>query len=464
MQANGLTHGGVLKNNVFIYPKDIPINADDLTAFINQNEQYSEAYQKLYNYYIGNHEILSGQRALKRPDNRLVVNMASEIVNMFSGYFMGKPPKISLSDNAQNDKLQNWFNANSFIDKLAEVSKQADIYGRSYMFMYQNEQSETAVSVIDPTSAFMIYDDTIEQKPLYFIRYAYDNNGNLYGTKYSCNAIEDFNAQGQIINSDINILKAVPAFEFFDNEERISLIGRVSTLIDAYDKAISQKANQVQYFDNAYLKIIGLQLERDKDGNPILDLDGNQIIYSPDDANGACVDFLSKPDGDVMQENLLNRLVDSIYQISMVTNLRDEAFSGNSSGVAIQYKLLPMQNMAALKERKFTQELRQLLDTVFEAGTVINNNIDNLYTDLTFKFTRNMPNDDMQAAQTAQILTGIVSKETQLSVLPFVDDPKSEIQRMEEESKDSVLNAINNQASAIDLLKEHDSNEADTTE
>lgn len=455
MQVNGLTRGGVLNNNVFIYPKDVPMSANDLTAFINQNQQYSEVYQKLYNYYVGNHEILNGERALKRPDNRLVVNMASEIVNMFSGYFMGKPPKIALTDDKQNASLQTWFNENSFVDKMTELSKQTDIYGRAYMFLYQNEQSETKVAVINPMFAFMIYDDTIEQQPLYFVRYAYDNDGNLYGTKYSNNAVESFDSQGQITNSDINILKSVPAFEFFDNEERLSLIGRVSTLIDAYDKAISQKANQVQYFDNAYLKIIGLQLERDEKGQPILDLDGNQVIYSPDDATNASVDFLSKPDGDVMQENLLNRLVDSIYQISMVTNLRDQAFSGNSSGVAIQYKLLPMQNMAALKERKFTQELRELLKTVFNVGTVISGTVNNLYTDLTFKFTRNMPNDDMQAAQTAQMLNGIVSKETQLSVLPFVDDPKAEIQRMEDESKNSVLNAINNQASAIDLMKEH---------
>ena len=62
-------------------------------------------------------------------------------------------------------------------------------------------------------------------------------------------------------------------------------------------------------------------------------------------------EFLTKPDGDAIQEHLIDRLISMIYQISMVANLNDEAFSGNSSGVALQYKLLPMRNLAANQDR-----------------------------------------------------------------------------------------------------------------
>ena len=193
-----------------------------------------------------------------------------------------------------------------------------------------------------------------------------------------------------------------------------------------------------------------MQLPKDKNGNVKLDMLGNQIIYSPDNMNGNVdVGFLEKPDGDVMQENYLNRLIDNIYQVSMVSNLRDEAFSGNSSGVAIQYKMLPMQNMAATKERKFTQALRNLLAVGFKLGTIAEVPEDELYSALKFKFTRNMPRNDADEAATAATLNGIVSKETQLSVLSIVDDPKKEIERMQEEEKDGILQNIDIQNQAM---------------
>ena len=439
------------KNNTFIYDKDSDISADDLSAMIAKNESLSNDYNRDYNYYVGNHKVLKGRRNKLRPDNRIVANIASELVDTFTGYFMGIPPKITLDDDTQNDNLQHWLDMNSFQDKLAEVSKQSDIYGRSYMLLYQDEQANTKVTVLPPTNAFMIYDDTVEQLPLAFVRYGRDAETNeINGTLYTATEIKSFNGNGVFTDSQINVFQSVPAIEFFNNEERLSLIDKVNTLIDAYDKALSQKANQVEYFDNAYLKILGMQLPKDKNGNVKLDMLGNQIIYSPDNMNGNVdVGFLEKPDGDVMQENYLNRLIDNIYQVSMVSNLRDEAFSGNSSGVAIQYKMLPMQNMASTKERKFTQALRNLLAVGFKLGTIAEVPEGELYSALKFKFTRNMPRNDADEAATAATLNGIVSKETQLSVLSIVDDPKKEIERMQEEEKDGILQNIDIQNQAM---------------
>ena len=122
------------------------------------------------------------------------------------------------------------------------------------------------------------------------------------------------------------------------------------------------------------------------------------------------LDFITKPDGDNMQEHIIDRLISMIYQISMVANLNDEAFAGNSSGVALQYKLLPMKNMAANKERKFTQALRRLYRVVFSVGTVLPESDANAWQDLHFKFTRNLPVNLADEAQTASTLSGIVSK------------------------------------------------------
>ena len=73
--------------------------------------------------------------------------------------------------------------------------------------------------------------------------------------------------------------------------------------------------------------------------------------------------------------------------------------------------------------------------------------------DLKFQFIHNVPQDVANEAQAASTMNGIVSKETQLSTLSFVDDPKAEMQRMQQEQADQVKQAVQNQASAIDAVK-----------
>jgi SPP1 family phage portal protein len=83
--------------------------------------------------------------------------------------------------------------------------------------------------------------------------------------------------------TDLIHLVRVPAVEFFMNTERQGIFENVETLINALDKVLSQKANQNEYFDNAYLVLRGMKLAmRTMTAIPKLDLNGNQIIYAPD--------------------------------------------------------------------------------------------------------------------------------------------------------------------------------------
>lgn len=444
--------GQILDGHIFVYPKDEELTMEDLRSFINNNNQYATGYHHNMDLYTGKHDILNAPGRQFGPDNRLVANLPHYIVDTYNGFFTGIPPKITLDDKQENESLQDWQKTNSFQDKLSEISKQADIYGRSFAFIYQNEDAKTCMTYVSPAEGFMVYDDTVARQPLCFVRYWKDiEKQELSGTVYYANHAVTFTANG--FGDELsNPYQVVPAVEFYGNEERQGVFDNVVTLIDSLDKVLSQKANQVEYFDNAYLKVLGVDLDQDGDGLPDAQLMGNQMIYSPDaDATNATVDFISKPDGDQMQEHMIHRLVTLIYQISMVPNLNDEAFSGNSSGVALQYKLLSMRNMASNKERKFTEALRQMYRVVFSADTVIHN--PDAWQDLTFQFKRNLPANLADEAQTASTLTGIVSKETQLSTLSFVDDPKTEIERIQKEQKDQQTQAISNQASALDLVK-----------
>lgn len=458
-----LTEGAyVTKEGMYLSASD-EISSAVLKAFINDNESKKTAYQKNYKLYSGKHSILSnpGDPHSARPDNRLVSNWANYIVDTYVGYFVGKPPKISLDESASNKQLQDWLNDNSFVDKLTEVAKQVAVYGRSYILAYQDENSYTKMAVVAPDEGFMIYDMAINHVPIAFVHYQYFNN-EMTGELYKQNLVIEFDNSGKTTKTTNSLFDSVPAVEFYANTERLSLIGKASTLINEYDSVLSRKANQVDYFDQAYLKILGVPLQRDENtGEPILDLGNNKILYSPDpEAAHGVVDFISKPDGDNMQENMLNRLKNDIFQTSMVANLNDEAFSGNSSGVAIRYKLLPMQNQASVEERKFTIALRNLLGTILGLGKVIGTtDAQMIREDLKFQFIRNVPQDVANEAQAASTMNGIVSKETQLSTLSFVDDPKAEMKRIQDEQAEQVKQAVKNAASATDSVKDDNDDE-----
>lgn len=456
--------GQVVEGNVFIYPKDDELTMPDLLKFIGKNIELSAEYKHNLEMYKGNHDILNKLPRQFGPDNRLVANLPHYIVDTYNGFFTGIPPKVTLEDKETNTALQEWNDENSLQDKLSEISKQADIFGRSLAFVYQDEESKTRIAYSSPMDSFMIYDDTVSRQPLAFVRYWKNTDGIQVGMVYYATKIVPFE-DSKFTDETANPYKLVPAVEFYGNEERQGVFDNVKTLIDELDRVLSQKANQVEYFDNAYLKVLGVDLDQDGDGKPDADLIGNQMIYSPDaDATNATVDFISKPDGDNMQEHIIDRLVSMIYQISMVANLNDEAFAGNSSGVALQYKLLPMRNMAANKERKFRQALRHLYQIIFSVGTVLPEAHSEDWRELDFAFKRNLPDDISNDADIAQKLQGMVSQETLLSILPFVDDPKEELKRIKQEKIENMQTAMKYGPAALDQDKPDDDDDADNNE
>ena len=444
--------GSITDGDVFIFPVDTAITGDDITNFISANDELARRkYLPAKKMYLGKHKILHEDAKDHGPDNRLVGNLAHYIVDTYNGFYIGIPPKITLDNTQDNTALQEWNDTNSVQDKLSEISKQAAIYGRALAFLYQDEDSNTCIAYSSPINSFIVYDDTVAHKSIAFVMYWHDEDNNLTGKVYLKDGVYSLDMVRFEGTAGFNPFNEVPAVEFFMNTERQGIFENVETLINALDKALSQKANQNEYFDNAYLVIRGMSLPEDDDGNPKLDLNGNQIIYSPDaDSAQGVAEFLTKPDGDAIQEHLIDRLISMIYQISMVANLNDEAFSGNSSGVALQYKLLPMRNLAANQDRKFTQSLRSLYKIAFSVGTILPESKSDDWQKLNFAFSRNLPENITDEADAASKLKGIVSDQTMLSTLSFVDDPKAEMKRMTDEQNEAVKNALVNNPAASD--------------
>ena len=375
-----------------------------------------------------------------KPDNRIAVNFAKYIVDTMNGYFIGNPIKIIVDGGEETiEKYIEFLDQyNDQDDNNAELSKICSIYGKGYEMYYNDEEGNVGIIYLDPTEAFMIYDDSVLKRERYFVRLYRDEDNVLHGSVSDQEKVRWFTIKGKIVwneQEQLHYFNGVPATEYRENKECQGIFEPVMSIINAFNKAISEKANDVDYFADAYLKIIGTLLDEDE----LKHIRSDRVINFDGDGESVIVDFLQKPNGDTTQENLLDRLQNLIFLIAMVANISDENF-GTSSGIAMAYKLQGMSNLRKTKERKFTSGMNRRYKLIFSnPGNAMKKDD---WVKLHYKFTPNVPANLLEESQIAQNLSGVVSQETQLGVLSVVDNPKTEIERIdkeEEKPKDVVM-------------------------
>lgn len=145
------------------------------------------------------------------------------------------------------------------------------------------------------------------------------------------------------------------------------------------------------------------------------------------------VSYLTKDINDAIIENHLNRLEKDILRFAKSVNFTDESFAGNVSGVAMKFKLMALENKSITMERKMTAALRYQFKILFSAWGTKGKASEDDYLKVWFGFTRNLPVNLLEESQIAGGLKGLVSEETRLSLLSFVDDVQYEIDKMKEE-------------------------------
>lgn len=415
------------------------LDENTLGRFISRHAAESVfRYRPLLNAYMTDYAIFhEAPKPPWKPDNRIAVNFAKYIVDTMNGFFIGIPIKITCDDKAVAGYVEFLDQYNDQDDNNAELSKICSIYGKGYEMYYVDQEGKIGITYLTPMDAFMIYDDSVLERPLYFVRLYINTDNVLHGSVSDEEKVRYFVQKGKIVweEEKAHGFSGVPATEYRENAERMGIFEPVLTMIDAYNKAVSEKANDVDYFADAYLKILGTLLEEDE----IKHIRDDRIINFDGDTEKLIVEFLQKPNGDETQENLINRLEKLIFQISMVANISDENF-GTSSGIALKYKLQAMSNLAKTKERKFTSGMNRRYKLIF--SNPVSGMKEDDWVKLKFKFTPNFPANILEESQIAGNLSGITSQKTQLKVLSVVDSVDEEIQqieREEESTRDPVM-------------------------
>lgn len=412
----------------------LPITPEVVGKFIRKHNEQLTTLDRLYCYYRGEHDILMRHKPNGLSNNRLVCNHAKYITDTVVGYFAGTP--VTYAHNS--DHLSEWLKLADVQTEDVDLALKSSIFGRAYELVYMSDSDITSpfVASIDPRNAFVVYDDTVEHKPIFGVHFYTDGStppktkGEIYSNDYT-QAFEFTGGVKLIDEPKANIFGMVNLIEIYNNDILQGDFEQVISLIDAYNLLQSDRVNDKEQFVSAILLIKGqmLGVSKEEESEVYQSLRKFGLLNLDVDSSA---EWLTRQFDESSVELLKRALEQDIHKFANVPSMSDEQFAGNASGVAMSYKLLGFEQLVKIKERYFKEGLRYRLKLFCSAlklkhGETVNP------LDIGIKFTRSLPVDNIEKAQLVQALEGLLPTEVLLSLLPFIDDPKAVAQKLEAE-------------------------------
>lgn len=427
----------------FKLDKDTVITKELIQDLIKEHSKERSRILKMKNYYNGINEAIKNRQYTdtNKPSNRLYSGYPSYITDNFVGYILGQPVTYKSDNEALLETLNLSFLYNDEIDNNTTLAQEQSICGYAYELLYIDEEGNARFKSVDTEDMIVVYENTLEEKELFAIRCVLDedNKGTVY--VYTKDNIEAYaienNELGSIIEEECqdNFFIDVPICTYENNRQRIGDFEKVLSLIDAYDFANSDTANDFEYFTNALLVISGVTMdEKDEEGRP-LNFKDNRVLNFVDNEGKA--EYLIKNINDTALENYKNRINLDIHKFSNVIDISDKNFGNNLSGIAMKYKLLGMENIASIKESKFRKGLMKRIELLTHFLN-LSINSDYTYTEITPVFTRNIPSNDVETVEMIKQLYGMISDKTLLSQLPFIEDVQAELDAIQKQKEGTL--------------------------
>lgn len=421
--------------------KETAFNMDVIEKLLKEHSEEKNRILKLKRYYNNENDIFKRQyRDVNKPQNRLSHDYASYITDNFVGYMVGQP----ITYTSDNTELLNFINEiflyNDEVDNNTTLAQEQSICGYACELVYTDEDAKVRFKCVDTENMIVVYDNTLDENIIFAIMlcklsdeayevYTFDKN---YKTIYT---YKD-NKLSLKEQPQENFFNDVPVIVYENNRQRRGDFEKQISLIDAMDKANSDTANDFEYFTDAILCVYGQLLDAvDSEGNP-LDFKNNRVLnFSSPDTKA---EYLIKNINDTALENYKNRLNKDIHKFSSVVDMSDENFAGNLSGVALKFKLNSMENVTAIKESKFRKGLMRRIELIVNYLRIIEGK-DNNYLDIVPVFTRNIPSNDIETVNMVKSLSGIISQETLLSQIPFIENVQKEIEQINKDKNELFI-------------------------
>ncbi len=384
--------------------------------------------QRLYDYYRGEQPVNKGEAVRGRPNNLLRAPFPRYITEVHTGYFLGIPPALAYGEAAAGERYTALSRDLDLPHLYFDLGRDLSICGAGFALVWA-ERSGVRVCRCDPCDCFAIRSGDAGAPLLAAVRLLAGGKGETRGVLYTAERLIPFVWDGTGVTlgtAEENLLHTIPLLSFYNNCQGMGDFEMVTGLVDAYNVLLSGALDDMQSVANAFLALYGMQGTTQKD----IDNANRTRILSL--SEGGRAEFVVKNLNHEALGQLETNLRRSILQLSMTPDLCDEHFAGNSSGVALQYKLWGIEQVRAAKERTFTDGLRGLLAVLTAGEQLMGRNID--LTGGMATFYKNLPQDNSALAETLLSLSPVLSAQTILENLPWVTDVQEELRRKAAES------------------------------
>lgn len=444
-----------------------------------------EKYQKrlaqvkqLYDRYAMNDIPILHDRQVCDPndiDNRVANDFVGEIVEGKAGYFAGKPMRWVFPDEAAavDERFANFRRRNHLDDLFYEVTKKCGIGGYGALLMYPRELEryndsgmpetyvDLAVKEINPWEVIFLGGDGYDSAEFGVRYYTYHDitdkeihRVELYMARQehifegtALNELAYVTDEGDIINDTevseevtplrsgirVTMFSKCPLIGYENNAELLGDIERVLTLIDDYDRVMSDTSSELEANRGAILLFLGV--DPPKKGNE-WDFKSSMAAYLPNRNKDIKQDakFITKDIPSAAKESHLERTEDNIYRFAKQPNMSEKKTGIAVSGEALKQRMAPLENKTASFERKFSSANIRLLECVRDFYYFDSKMHFDPY-EVEQKFVRNLPVDTKYEAETLIELLNVLPAEKAYAATSLSDAPKEDAEWYEGEGE-----------------------------
>ena len=401
-------------------------------------------------YYQGKHKILEDAKR----ENRLVCNHAKDISDTASSYFIGNP--VTYKSDADIKDLTDSLETAGADETDGDNGLDLSIYGLAYEYVYVKENENNLLTKnLSPENTFMVKDDSIEENELFAVYYYVRKDDSGTGPEHYIATVltPNYKYELDIQNNEVpqlttelpvpHYLGEIPIIEYLNNKLAIGDFELQIPLIDAYNALMSDRITDKEQFIDAILAIYGTLLsDEDEPGTEEEDqnikkakerLKKYKVLEMPDTAKA---EYLTRTFDESGVEILKKAIEQDIHKFSHIPCMSDESFGGNVSGVAMEFKLLGMENITKIKTRYYRKGLRKRIRIFCNYLALHGKSVDP--AGITMTFTRALPKNLLEISQIVANLWGKVSRKTLLSQVPFVNDVDEELKALDEETEENL--------------------------
>lgn len=424
---------------MFCVSKDEELSIILLQKMINKFRVEVEPKLKKYkNYYDGKQAILNKNYTdASKPCSRVVTNYCQDIADAYCGY-LASPNYISYNSSNDITSIMEVLNYNDYQSEDSDFLLDALKYGIAYELMYLDNEAQVRFRLINPLTAFAIFDDTLTGDLLYFVRMYKANDWNESDTYnvdvYSDYSIKHYTMAGYngnltFVAEEAHHFSQCPANVFSLPDEK-AIFDCILSLQDAANEILSDEIDDYSAFCDAYLSLTGADI----DAEGVAMMKENRVLVLPE---GAAAAWLTKNANDTQVENILKRIHDNIYRIAKCPDFSSETFVGGvSSGIAIRYRLTGMETRAAAICARMKKALQRRIEII--CGIASLKLGEEVFRDIDISFTRNIPEDNSSIVNLVNALKGTVSDATLLAQIPFVKDVQAELEVVKTQKQENL--------------------------